>query len=55
MSIQCSLLEDLCTQKFITKKYSKQTSNENVEVPGGTFLQIQTDININSTLNRTSK
>ena len=30
MYVYCSLLEDLCTESVLTKKNSKQASNENV-------------------------
>ena len=56
--VYCSLLEDLCTESVLTKKNSKQASNENVgknswrHVLANTGRQIVLPHHRESTLNR---
>ena len=47
--IYCSLLGDFCAENIIKKKRNGQVLNKPqmrllLKIPGGTFLQIQTDI-----------
>ena len=56
--VYCSLLEDLCTESVLTKKNSKQASNENVaknswrHVLANTGRQVFLRHHRESTLNR---
>ena len=44
--VYCSLLEDLCTESVLTKKKSKQASNENVGKNSWRYVLANTGIQI---------